>query len=104
MHCSLESTSAFQLVSISAKGFLLGGGKSGLVVRHHSSFFGLWGQTRGCKNCRAAPHSGCKMGGLHVKTLGQFVAVILVLAGGLFALQGAGIVPGSVMTGQTEWL
>jgi hypothetical protein len=32
------------------------------------------------------------------------VGVLLVLAGAVWALQGAGILPGSVMTGQSFWL
>ena len=32
------------------------------------------------------------------------VGVLLVLAGAVWALQGAGILPGSVMTGQAFWL
>ena len=32
------------------------------------------------------------------------VAVVLVLAGGVFALQGAGLLPGQVMHGKVEWL
>jgi hypothetical protein len=32
------------------------------------------------------------------------VGVLLVLAGAVWALQGAGILPGSVMTGQIFWL
>jgi hypothetical protein len=32
------------------------------------------------------------------------VGVLLLLAGGTFALQGAGILPGSYMSGQAMWL
>lgn len=31
-------------------------------------------------------------------------AVLLVLVGGIFALQGAGALPGAVMHGKPEWL
>jgi hypothetical protein len=32
------------------------------------------------------------------------VVIFLILPGIMFALQGANILPGSVMTGQTQWL
>jgi hypothetical protein len=32
------------------------------------------------------------------------VAALLVLLGGTFALQGAGVLPGQVMHGKPEWL
>jgi hypothetical protein len=32
------------------------------------------------------------------------IGVLLFLMGGTFALQGAGVLPGSPMTGQTFWL
>jgi uncharacterized membrane protein len=36
--------------------------------------------------------------------LGRIVGVVLVLVGGLWTLQGLGIVGGSFMTGSTAWL
>ena len=32
------------------------------------------------------------------------VGIIAILVGGVFTLQGAGVLPGSVMTGQRMWL
>ena len=36
--------------------------------------------------------------------IGRIVGVVLVLVGGLWALQGLGVIGGSVMTGSTAWL
>jgi hypothetical protein len=36
--------------------------------------------------------------------LGRIIGVVLVLVGGLWTLQGFGIVGGSFMTGSTVWL
>ncbi|MBL8927741.1 MAG: hypothetical protein JNM77_16140 [Pseudonocardia sp.] len=36
--------------------------------------------------------------------LGRVVGAVLVLVGGLWTLQGFGVVGGSVMTGSTAWL
>ncbi|NUM48142.1 MAG: hypothetical protein HUU38_25835 [Anaerolineales bacterium] len=39
----------------------------------------------------------------HVKTILNIFAVLIILAGGVWFLQGINILPGSFMTGQTEW-
>jgi hypothetical protein len=39
-----------------------------------------------------------------MRWIALIVGVLLVLAGAVWALQGAGILPGSVMTGQSFWL
>jgi hypothetical protein len=36
--------------------------------------------------------------------VGRIIGVVLVLVGGLWALQGLGLVGGSFMTGSTAWL
>ena len=36
--------------------------------------------------------------------VGRIIGIVLVLIGGLWALQGLGVVGGSVMTGSTAWL
>jgi len=36
--------------------------------------------------------------------LGRIIGVVLVLVGGLWTLQGFGVVGGSFMTGSTTWL
>jgi hypothetical protein len=41
---------------------------------------------------------------LHVKIVKTIVGVIMLLAGILWTLQGANIVGGSVMSGQSQWL
>jgi hypothetical protein len=38
-----------------------------------------------------------------MKRLSRVVGVILILAGGVWFLQGINILPGSFMTGQIEW-
>ena len=38
-----------------------------------------------------------------VKVLLYVVAVVLILMGGVWFFQGIGVLPGSVMTGQTRW-
>jgi hypothetical protein len=38
-----------------------------------------------------------------MKTLLNFLAVLLILAGGTFFLQGINILPGSFMTGDPQW-
>lgn len=38
-----------------------------------------------------------------MKTILNIFAVILILAGGLFFLQGINILPGSFMTGEPQW-
>jgi LPXTG-motif cell wall-anchored protein len=38
-----------------------------------------------------------------VKTILNIFAVLIILAGGVWFLQGINILPGSFMTGQTEW-
>jgi hypothetical protein len=45
------------------------------------------------------PHNGA-MG----QWLGRIIGVVLVLVGGLWTLQGVGVVGGSFMTGSTTWL
>jgi hypothetical protein len=39
-----------------------------------------------------------------MKWMLRAIAILLALPGLIFALQGANILPGSVMTGQTQWL
>jgi hypothetical protein len=39
-----------------------------------------------------------------MKWILRVIAFLLALPGLIFALQGANILPGSVMTGQTQWL
>jgi hypothetical protein len=39
-----------------------------------------------------------------MKWILRIIAILLALPGLVFALQGANILPGSVMTGQTQWL
>ena len=36
--------------------------------------------------------------------VGRIIGIVLVLVGGLWALQGLGVVGGSAMTGSTAWL
>ena len=38
-----------------------------------------------------------------MKVLLYIVAVVLILMGGVWFFQGIGVLPGSVMTGQTRW-
>jgi hypothetical protein len=38
------------------------------------------------------------------KTILKIFAVLLVLAGGVWILQGANILPGSYMTGDPQWI
>lgn len=38
-----------------------------------------------------------------MKILLYVVAVLLILMGGVWFFQGIGVLPGSVMTGQTRW-
>ena len=38
-----------------------------------------------------------------IKTFLNIFAVILILAGGIFFLQGINILPGSTMTGDPQW-
>ena len=33
----------------------------------------------------------------------NIIAILLILAGGVWLLQGINVLPGSFMTGQTEW-
>jgi len=33
----------------------------------------------------------------------SIIGVLLILAGGVWFLQGIGVLPGSVMSGQTQW-
>jgi hypothetical protein len=39
-----------------------------------------------------------------MRIFGSIVGVVLVLLGGLWVLQGANIMAGSVMSGQSQWL
>lgn len=39
-----------------------------------------------------------------MKSAANIFAILLILAGGTFSLQGANILPGSWMTGKIEWL
>ncbi|HET9847466.1 MAG TPA: hypothetical protein VFR68_02780 [Candidatus Dormibacteraeota bacterium] len=39
-----------------------------------------------------------------MRTLSLGIGVLAILVGGLFFLQGAGVLPGSFMTGQRLWL
>jgi hypothetical protein len=41
---------------------------------------------------------------MNIRWLLVIPAVLLVLVGGIFALQGAGILPSAVMHGKPEWL
>ena len=41
---------------------------------------------------------------MNVRLLYMIPAVLLVLIGGVFALQGAGFLPSAVMHGKPEWL
>ena len=38
-----------------------------------------------------------------MRTLLNVIGVLLVVTGGIWILQGVGIMPGSFMTGQTKW-
>lgn len=38
-----------------------------------------------------------------IKTLLKILAVLLILAGGVWILQGVNILPGSFMTGDPQW-
>ncbi len=38
-----------------------------------------------------------------MKIFWNIVGVILILTGGIWFLQGVSILPGSIMTGQTQW-
>ena len=38
-----------------------------------------------------------------VKTILKFFAVFIILAGGIFFLQGINVLPGSIMTGDPQW-
>lgn len=39
-----------------------------------------------------------------MRIFGSIVGVVLILLGGLWVLQGANIMVGSVMSGQSQWL
>ena len=39
-----------------------------------------------------------------MKLLGNIVGVVLLLLGGLWTLQGANVLAGSIMSGQSQWL
>jgi len=39
-----------------------------------------------------------------MKILGNIVGVVLLLVGALWTLQGANVLAGSVMSGQSQWL
>lgn len=39
-----------------------------------------------------------------MKIAGNIVAVVVLLIGGLWTLQGANVVAGSMMSGQSQWL
>ena len=39
-----------------------------------------------------------------MRIFGSIVGVVLVLLGGLWVLQGANLMAGSVMSGQSQWL
>ncbi len=39
-----------------------------------------------------------------IKWIGNIIAVLLILAGGVFALQGLNVLLGSFMSGRPEWL
>jgi hypothetical protein len=38
-----------------------------------------------------------------VRLAARIVAVLAMLAGGVFLFQGVGVIPGSFMTGRSEW-
>jgi hypothetical protein len=38
-----------------------------------------------------------------VRIAARLVAILMLLAGGVFFLQGIGVIPGSFMTGRSEW-
>jgi hypothetical protein len=38
-----------------------------------------------------------------VRSLVRIVSIVVLLAGALFFFQGIGVVPGSFMTGRSEW-
>ena len=38
-----------------------------------------------------------------IKTLSKILAVLLIVAGGVWILQGINILPGSFMTGDPQW-
>jgi hypothetical protein len=44
-----------------------------------------------------------KTNGLAVRLAVRIVAVLALLAGGVFFFQGIGVLPGSFMTGRSEW-
>lgn len=39
-----------------------------------------------------------------LKTVGTVLAILLILAGGVFALQGLNILPGTYMRGSSQWV
>ncbi len=39
-----------------------------------------------------------------MRTAGTVISILLILMGGLWALQGVGLVGGSFMTGNSNWL
>lgn len=41
--------------------------------------------------------------GVGMKTLLNIVSILLILAGGIFFLQGINVLPGSYMTGDPQW-
>ncbi len=38
-----------------------------------------------------------------IKTLSKILAILLIVAGGVWILQGVNILPGSFMTGDPQW-
>jgi hypothetical protein len=38
-----------------------------------------------------------------IKTLSKILAILLIVAGGIWILQGVNILPGSFMTGDPQW-
>lgn len=38
-----------------------------------------------------------------MRTVGNMISILLILAGGVFFLQGINILPGSFMTGDPQW-
>jgi len=46
---------------------------------------------------------GCKEELFEMKIVLNILGVLLILAGGVWFLQGINVLPGSFMTGQTQW-
>jgi len=60
-------------------------------------------QISGCFN-RLCGYTGSVSTGIFImRTAGLIVSILLILMGGLWALQGVGLVGGSFMTGNSNW-